>query len=183
MFEGDIMSKFVKGLLQNEFEKLIAEDELSDFLIVSIKGVKGVDNNVMRGELKNKGIKLTVVKNSLFRKAIASQGLEGAKDLFEGPCTLAYGGDSIVDVAKEVVDWAKKLKPFEIRGGFLEGEMLDAKRAEAISKMPTRGELQSQIAGMALSPGGNVAAALGGPASTIAGCIKTIIDNAEKEAA
>jgi large subunit ribosomal protein L10 len=176
------MSKYVKELMRGEMERRITGDHITDFVVISTQGVDGVDNNVMRGVLANKKIKLMVVKNALMKKALANLKMEAAAAIFTGPCAIAYGGDSIVDVAKEIADWVGKVPAIHIKGAYLEGMVLDSAGAEGLSKMPGRLQLQGMVVTLFKSPGARLAGAIVSPVSRIADCIKTIIEKGEKAA-
>ena len=176
------MSKYIKGLLQAELEQKITNDNISDFMVVDTRGITGVDNNLIRCDLRQKGVRLSVVRNALFKKALASRKMEEATGLFTGTCAIVYGGDSIVDVAKELVGWSKKVPNLQIKGAFLEGGIMDSNSALALSKMPNRAELHGQIVTLALSPAGRLAGAVVAPAGIIAGCIKAIEEKLEEAA-
>jgi large subunit ribosomal protein L10 len=177
------MSYFVKGLVQSEYAKKF--EGMTGFVVISTMGISGVDNNIFRGELKKKGLRAVVVRNNLMRRAMDEMGLKGADDLFEsGQCTVVFGGESAGIAAKEVVEWAKKLKVIELKGGYIDGTAVKGEAGvKSLASMPTRAELQSKIAQIALTPGSNVAGAILGAGSAIAGCVKSIIEKLEKEAA
>jgi large subunit ribosomal protein L10 len=175
------MSKQVKGYIEKEFKNRF--EGLSECMVVSVRGIPGVESNQMRGELKGKEIRLTVVKNSLAARAFSDLGMGPLTELLNGPAAIVSGGDSIVDLAKEMVQWDKKLDQFAIRGAYLDGKVLDAKAATALSKMPNRIELQGSIVMLANSPGSRLSGAATAPGGAIAGCLKTLIENKEKEEA
>lgn len=175
------MSRYVKQLLQRELERKFAS--VNEFLVVGTCGVNGTDNNQMRGELKSNGIELTVVKNSLMKKALEELGMAAAATLFVGPCAAAYGPDSVVDVARQMAKCGERIPAIQIKGAFVEGQVLDSNAATALSKMPSRSELQGEIVLLAGSPGAKLAGAIAGPGSIIAACVKGLIEKKEKEAA
>jgi len=67
-----------------------------------------------------------------------------------------------------------------IKGGYVEGQVLDDQGAIALSKMPNRRELQSRVVGCALSPGSQLAGAIGQAAGYIAGCVKALVEKLEE---
>ena len=95
------MSKYVKQILANELQKKFTG--VNEFLVVDMTGIDGITNNRLRGKLRDKGIKLTMVKNAMMKQAMTAMGKTVAAELFAtGSCSVVYGGDSVVDVAKEI---------------------------------------------------------------------------------
>lgn len=174
------MSKYIKGLVQSEFEKVMTEGPVREFVILNLTGVNGVYNNQMRSSLRQKGVEILVVKNALFQRVLRDQKMEGATSLFVGPCAVAYGGDSVVDVARELTEWGKKIKAMQFKGAYVEGTVLAAHEVAGLAKMPTRRELHCQIAGTVRSPAAKLAGTIMAAGSQVAGCIKTVIEKAEK---
>jgi large subunit ribosomal protein L10 len=171
------MSKTVKGFIENEYRTRFTD--LTECVVVSTRGIEGLDNNEMRGALADKDITVTVVKNALARRLFADMGMAPLGGLINGPSAIAYGADSIVDLVKELKTWDEKLENLSIKGAYLDGTTIDATATLALAKLPNRVELQGLIVTAATTPGSNVVRAMTAPASVIAGCIKTLIENKE----
>ena len=79
-----------------------------------------------------------------------------------------------------VFAFAKECEHFKVKGGVVDGEAIDAKGAEALSKLPSREELQGQIVSLAKSPAGRLQSAIKSPAGTVVGAIEALIKKLEE---
>lgn len=171
------MSKPVKDMITQELQSRYAE--LDSALWLEVVGVDGVSTNQLRRELRDKDMRLEVVKNSLFRRAIGDGPLRPLAEALGGPAAIVTGGESLIDVAKLIDEWLPKAKGIKLRGAVLEGEWLDESRVAGLSKMPTKRDLQAKVAAIILSPGGNVAGAINSGGGKIAGAVKALIEKLE----
>lgn len=173
------MSKLVKDLISRELHQRYAG--VDSAVWVQFSGVDGITNNELRRDLRKRSFRLEIVKNSLLRRAVEGTPLARLAERMSGPAALVTGGESAVHIAKALEEWAPKLKEnLKLRGAILEGELIDDARIADLAKMPTKQDLQAQIASAVLSPGGKLAAAILAGGAGIAGCLKTIIEKLEK---
>lgn len=171
------MSKRVKGLIVDELRSRYAE--LDSAVWVEFVGCDGNTNNEFRRELREKELRLEIVKNALFRRAVVDGPLATLGDSLDGPAAIVTGGESAIDAAKVIDEWLSKIGGMKLRGAVLEGEYLDESRVAGLAKMPTKRDMQARIAGIIRAPGANLAAAALAGGGNIAACIKTIIGKLE----
>jgi len=150
------MSRYVK-------EKIVAEyaDRFGGVTDVAVVTAEGIDANRMvalRQTLRRRGIQAMRVQNRLVRLAIGDGALAGLETLFDGPTTLVWGGESIVDLAKVLTDEAKQTSELQIRGGVSGGQVLSKDQMEVLSKLPSREELIGQVLARAIGQAGRVIA-------------------------
>jgi len=175
------MSKLVKDMITKEVQSRFGS--LDSIMVVNMIGLDANQSNQVRSELRKNNIQVEVIRNGLTARALKGTKIENVSKLLTGPSAFATGGESIVDVARSVMDLVKKIDKFQVIGAVVEGTVLDSKGAEELSKMPSCKELQGQVVMVANSPGRKLAGSLLGPARKIAGCIKAIEEKREKEGA
>lgn len=173
------MSKRVKNLVAKELEKRLHGAD--SVVVVDYVGISANDANKLRSGLRQKKVRMTVVPNSQAKRALKTAGMQTADSLFVGTNALVYGGESIVDLVKELVNSKKEIEKLVIKGSVVEGQFLDAPATEALAKVPNKRELQGMIVGQILGPGRKLAGQLAGPGSNIGGIIKAVIEKREKE--
>jgi len=147
-------------------------------VVAHYAGLTVAEMQDLRARMREAGGSVRVAKNRLAK--IALEGKENASlaDLLTGMTVLSYSEDPVA-AAKVAQDYAKDNKKFEILGGAMGEQALDAAGVEAVSKMPSREELIASIAGCIGAPASNIAGAVGAPASNIASILSTIEERAE----
>jgi len=176
------MSKTVKNMILRDYKSRIAgADEYPDAMVISLRGLKGIDTTKLRNNLAKKNIRITVVQNSLARKAFEGSRLAQLNEVLSGASAMCYGGASVVEVAREIMSWVAKMPQIELKGAVLDGTLFKGKAGvEELSKYPTREEAVAKVVTLIVSPGRNVLAQVKGPGSTVAGLIKAIETKLEK---
>lgn len=172
------MSKMVKDLITKELRSRYSK--LDSAIWVEMIGIDGITTNQFRRELREKRLRLEVVRNALFRRAVLDGPLSRLADKLDGPAALITGGDSAVDAAKFIEQWLPRLKGMRLRGALLEGEYLDETAVVGLSKMPTKRDMQARLAGIIRSPGAMLSSAILSGGRNIAGCLKALTEKLEK---
>ena len=167
------MSKPIKNMIVADYKKRF--EDVQNALVIDIRGIEANTNNDLRVSLYQKDIRITVIKNSLAKSAFAGSNLEALTTTLSGPSALVFGGDSVVDVARNLVDWAKKVKKLELKAAVLDGELFEGKEGVTrLSDFPTKEEAQGTVIQLVLSPAGNIVKAVTSPGSNLASVIEEI---------
>lgn len=173
------MSKQVKEMILRDYQSRMGESQHA--VVVSLAGINALATHKIRTNLAKKSMKVTIVRNSLFRKMVDDTALKALQPVLKGPSAVVYGGESVIEVAREIVASLKEFPKLELKGAVLDGELFTGDAGvKALSKFPTREEALGQTVGLLLGPAKKLAAQIKGPGAGLAGLIKAIETKLEK---
>lgn len=176
------MSKRVKSLIERDLGNRFKDIEA--VAVISPRGIGAIRNNQIRRKLREQGMRMTVVKNTLAKRATAGGKIKQLENLLDGPSAVIYGKGSMSAIARLLMEEKKADEKLELRGIFFDGEVyLGEKGVLQVSKLPTREEAIGQLVALILSPGKNLAGAIKSPGNKLASILKTIEEKAPKEVA
>src|SRR4051812_31491174 len=102
------MSKQIK---QMQMDVLAGQfKDVREMVLFSAQGLDAITENNMRLDPRKKNIRLQMVKNSLLRRVFGAMGLEMPEAAWAGPTIVAWGGDNIKGLSKEVETYVKNDK-------------------------------------------------------------------------
>jgi large subunit ribosomal protein L10 len=153
------------SLNRSEKEAVICEvTELAakaqTLVMAEYRGITVADMTRLRSSARSQGVSLSVLKNTLARRAVTGSGFEVVSDQMTGPLIYGFSVDAVA-AAKVVSDFAKSNDKLVIRGGAFAGKALDVNGVRQLANIPSKEVLLAQLCGLLKSPISRTAVVLG----------------------
>jgi large subunit ribosomal protein L10 len=144
---------------RTEKERVVAElaeqlRSVESLIVADYRGLTNSELEELRGKLRPHGARLTVVKNTLTRRAAEAAGADALLALLEGPTAIAFveaEGDPVA-AAKALAETARQTKVMTLRGGILQGMPMSGDDVESLAKVPPMDVLRGQLIGVIVAP-------------------------------
>ena len=147
-----------KTLSLNRSEKQAVIDEVTGLAAIAqtlvmaeYRGISVADMTKLRSQARSKGVTLSVLKNTLARRAVAGSAFEIVADQMTGPLIYGFSVDAVA-AAKVVADFVKTNDKLVIRGGAFGGKQLSVDDVKQLANIPSKEVLLAQICGLLMSP-------------------------------
>ncbi len=142
-------------------------------VLADLTGLNVAKVTELRRRCREAGVELKVVKNTLARRGVESTPAKALAPYFDGPTAVAISRETENMPAKVLAKFSSENEQLpKLRAGFVDGAVLDAKGVLALSKLPTKGELVSQLLGGIQGPARNLLSVIQGPARNLASVLK-----------
>jgi large subunit ribosomal protein L10 len=143
-------------------------------LCADYRGITVAQVSKLRQELRQSNTKVTVVKNTLIRRAVneaysaeEAEAVRKFAGILEGPTLLITNKSDPIGPTKVLAKYVKDIPCLKVKGAFFEGEFLDDKKVEQLSQMPGKEELMSSLLRVILAPATNMVRLINEPASLV----------------
>jgi len=138
-------------------------DRATSVLAMDYRGLTVAQLTELRRRLRESGegqVDYRVAKNTLLRRAIAGTPFEGLGRFLDGPTAVAFAFEDASSTARILVDYAKDNEKLGLKGGVVEGDVIDLAGIQSLAKLPSKLELRGMLAGTLQAPLRNVAGTL-----------------------
>ena len=124
-----------------------AIDGAQSVVLVDHRGLTVQQDTELRKQLREAGVTYKVYKNTMMNFAFKGTDCEGLSDFLNGPSALAVSKDDATAPARILCEFAKKAEKLEIKGGVVEGKVVNPAELGEVAKIPTREVLLGRLFG------------------------------------
>lgn len=150
--------------------------------LTDFTGLKAEEINALRFRLREKGGEYRVLKNTMARLAIQDTEYQNLGAMLVGPVGAVFGSEGVVEVAKELAAYARENPNLVLKGGWLEGKLLDASEVRSIALLPTREVLLGKLVGSLKGPLYGLHSVLSGPYRKLVYALRAVADERSRAA-
>jgi large subunit ribosomal protein L10 len=161
--------------------EILAKESLG-FILTSYGGLKTTEINEMRLKIRPLNAEYRVVKNSLTKIALKNAGYGALCDMMDGPSAIVIERGDTMATLKAIFEFAKTHEALKVTGGCLEGKVLSGKELKAISALPSREALISQLLSVLHGPATNLVSVLQAPMRELVGVLDAVAKKSEQKA-
>lgn len=151
----------------NRSEKEAVIKEVTDLaakaqtlVMAEYRGITVADMTKLRSDARSQGVTLSVLKNTLARRAVAGSSFDVVADQMTGPLIYGFSEDAVA-AARVVANFAKTNDKMVIRCGVYGGKALDVNGVKELASIPSKEVLLAQLCGLLKSPISRTAVVLG----------------------
>lgn len=121
-------------------------------VVADYRGLTVAEMTELRATLRQSGVELKVFKNTFTWIAVQGMGIDEIKSQLTGPTIIAFDANDAVTPAKLLLEFAKTHKKLVIKGGVVEGKVIDAEGVKALAALPSREVLIAKALGSMMAP-------------------------------
>jgi len=148
------------------FSQMFAESTAA--YVVEYQGCTCQKITALRQSLKPNGAKFSVIKNTIAKRAVADTAASDLSALFKGPSAVIWTKSDPVTAAKVLRDFAKDNETFKLKGGVVDGKVVDASGIKDLASLPSKAELYGKLLGLLNAPAVRLLQVINDPASSLA---------------
>jgi large subunit ribosomal protein L10 len=148
-------------------------------IMADYRGLTVKEMQQLRVAVREAGGEVKIYKNSLTEIAIRELALPNMDEYLAGPTAFVFIAEDPVAPAKALNSFAKEHQALELKGGFVQSQVIDAAKVKAIATLPSREELVAKLLGTINNPLTGTVRVLSGPARAFA----TVLDAIAKQKA
>ena len=130
-------------------------------VVFDYRGISVAEDTELRAEMRKAGVEYAVIKNHIMERACEASGIDAKEaSVLKVPSAFAFGYDDVAAPARILKAFVKKAKKCELKGGFVDKDILNATQVEAIADLPSREVMIARMLGSMMSPISKFAIAL-----------------------
>lgn len=118
---------------------------VASIVIADYRGIRVPSVTNIREDFRKNGCHYRVIKNSLVKIAVKGSKMEPLSQLMVGTTAVIWSTEIPQTPAQLALKWAKDEPKFVIKGGYYEGQVLDAKGVDSLAKMPGKNEIRASM--------------------------------------